>query len=816
MSEFFLFIIFIIIVLIYLTVIKIKNKTDKNFRFLKKQVDDLTKLISNIEKTDSKIITDKKVTETTADDLLKKQAEEKLKAEKEKQYEELRKLEEEKQKIIEKEIPLKKEPLFEVKSSDNSKSISEKLTKKYKEPIKQVFTKLKKKRDIEKFIGENLINKIGIVILVLSLFFFVQYAIGKGWVNDAGRVAIGIVAGGILIALAHKLRKTYTAFSSVLAGGGIAVLYSTIALAFQLYSLFSQTQAFLIMVVITGFAIALSLAYNKKELAIIALIGGFATPLSLSTGEGNYIILFSYILILDIGMLVLAYFKKWNLVNIISFVLTVFLFMAWMLTTHYDKHSLPFTGALVFATIFYLVFFVMNIINNLKESNKFSVFDFMIVISNTFLYYAAGMFIIDKLNENFIGIFTVVIAIFNFTFAYTLYKHKKIDKNLIFLLIGLVLTFVSLTAPVQLNGNYITMFWAVESVLLLWLSQKSGIKLLKISSFIVTFLMIISLIMDWEKIYINPYTDAPILNLILNKGFITGIVAIASIVLNIRLLKSDKEVKIFKNMSANSFSLILTIFLILSLYIVFLLEIVYQTESYFEYFRLTDVVVAFYNYLYITAVIIWASKKRIKFVFEGISIIAFISILIYIFGVSPDYISLRDNFLSGGVENNFIVLHLLNSLLVLVLSFYVWKNISTMLSKQEIYGKLALWLSIIVGLVVLSFDIDNIILLISSPNAEGIYEIKRQSHLIAWPILWGVTAFALMILGMKKNMKLLRIISLAIFFFTLAKLFAIDVWDMSEGGKIAAFISLGVILLTVSFLYQKLRKLIFEENEDED
>jgi len=67
---------------------------------------------------------------------------------------------------------------------------------------------------------------------------------------------------------------------------------------------------------------------------------------------------------------------------------------------------------------------------------------------------------------------------------------------------------------------------------------------------------------------------------------------------------------------------------------------------------------------------------------------------------------------------------------------------------------------------------------------------------------------------MKKKMKMLRIIALSLFFFTLLKLFAVDVWDMSEGGRIAAFISLGIILLVVSFLYQKLKKLIFEEEED--
>jgi uncharacterized membrane protein len=69
---------------------------------------------------------------------------------------------------------------------------------------------------------------------------------------------------------------------------------------------------------------------------------------------------------------------------------------------------------------------------------------------------------------------------------------------------------------------------------------------------------------------------------------------------------------------------------------------------------------------------------------------------------------------------------------------------------------------------------------------------------------------------MKKNMKMLRIIALSLFFFTILKLFAIDVWNMSPGGRFAAFGSLGILFIVVSFLYQKLRKLIFEEEEEEE
>jgi len=99
--------------------------------------------------------------------------------------------------------------------------------------------------DLEKFIGENLANKIGIGVLVLGIGFFVKYAIDQEWINEIGRVFIGILCGGILLGVAHRLRNSFRAFSSVLVGGGIAVLYLTIAIAFHEYKIFNQTSALL-------------------------------------------------------------------------------------------------------------------------------------------------------------------------------------------------------------------------------------------------------------------------------------------------------------------------------------------------------------------------------------------------------------------------------------------------------------------------------------------------------------------------------------------------------------------------------------------
>ena len=697
-----------------------------------------------------------------------------------------------------------------------------KVEKSIKEPVsktvtQQTFTKTKpitkpkQKTDFEKFIGENLLNKIGIVILVLAMIFFGKYAVDEGWLNDTAKVVAIVLIGGVLIGIAHKLRKNYKAFSSVLAGGGIAALYISIAIGFQLYGLFSQTAAFLILVVITILAILLSLAYDKQELAVIAIFGGFATPILVSTGAGNYKVLFTYILILDIGMLVLSYYKKWNVVNFVANFATLILFAAWILDSHFNKDNLPHVGAFLFVSAFYIVFFLMNIINNIKENAKFTAFEFLMLVTNTFLYFLAGMFIVNDYQPEYNGLFTVSLAVFNFAFAFPLYRNKQIDKNLIFLLIGLVLTFASIAIPVQFEGKYITMFWAAEAVLLLWLSQKSGIKLMKIASFIVSFLMVISLVIDWGQIYFDRPYDATALPVLLNEGFITGIVSVIAFFLIVRLLRG--EAKLSGKLTTSAFSNLFIIGFIISLYIIFQLELYYQVDRFYSDSYLTAVALAFYNYLYFAVILGWASIKKVKYILEGIVIVSVIALLVYVAAVLPSYEKVINYYLMDEIINNFSLLHFTTGLLVLIICYFLWSSMRTVFKGQKSMSDIMLWFSVAIGVVVLSKELDYLVLLGNMPELAEVHGLIKQTHLIGWPILWGVLAFVLMILGMRHNEKMLRIVGISLFFFAILKLFIIDVWGMSAGGRVAAFASLAVLLLVISFLYQKLKKIIFENDK---
>ncbi len=681
------------------------------------------------------------------------------------------------------------------------------------EPVMPEPSFFQRNPDWEKFIGENLINKLGIAILVLGIGFFVKYAIDQEWINEVGRVAIGVLAGGVLVGIAHRLRQAYQAFSSVLIGGGLAVLYFTIAIAFHEYALFSQTVAFVLMVGITGFTIFLSLAYDRIELAVLALIGGFGSPFMVSTGEGNYVVLFVFALILNVGILVLAYFKKWNLLNIIAYVFTITLYGGWLSTRVVGVPNPPYVGALVFGTLFYLVFFLMNIINNIKAQRRFTAPEIMMLLSNTFLYYSAGMFILDNMASGaYKGVFTMVLAIFNFAFAYLLYKNPKTDRNLVFLLIGLVLTFLSLTAPVQLEGNYITLFWALEAVLLLWLSQKSGIKLIRVASVLVLGLMVFSLIIDWRIYSFSDIALAVELPVIFNKLFITGVVAVAALAATSHLLKKEQEQILVTLLQADTYRAFVQVLLFVLLYLVLLLELNYQLIHSTATYGTRAFILGFYNYLYLLGMIIWAMRQPNTGIKKGAAAVAAVSLVVYLLVLHPLVTENRDLYVLGAADALAdFWWHYLPLLLVLAVLVLFLRLMHQLYSFKHSFGKLSLWFASFILVFVASAELEHLALLSSFEPGSRLEAQLSQIRKIGFPILWGVSSFVLMMIGMQRKLKTLRIISLTLFFLTLLKLFLFDIRGISEGGKIAAFICLGVLLLVVSFMYQKLKSLILED-----
>jgi uncharacterized membrane protein len=680
--------------------------------------------------------------------------------------------------------------------------------------------------DLEKFIGENLINKIGILILVLGISYFVKFAIDKDWINEPARVGIGVLAGGLVMLVAHQLRVNYKAFSSVLVAGAISIFYFTITVAFHDYGLFSQTAAFIIMVAITGFSAFISVNYNRVELAALSLIGGFAAPFMVSTGSGNFVVLFTYIAILNIGILSIAYYKKWTFINAQAYIFTVLLFGTWLISIDGTKNA-PYAGALLFAFIFYLIFIVMNIINNIRTKAAFSTMQLIILVSNTFLFYGAGMYAIDHFMPQYKGLFTLLLGVFNFCFAWLLYKKLAMDQKIIYILIGLTLTFVTLTIPIQFNGNYITLFWAAEAVLLLWLAQKSRIESFRLGSVVVHALMLISLLMDWAELYNGTFKLLPVVN----SAFLTGLFAIASCIAVILLLKKDTGTYVAYGITFNIplYSKILQIVSIALIYFTGFIELNYQAEYYLESTNAVYTLLVIYHFtLSIIFIHTYCIGKSLKMQ-KGGTVLAIINSVLFILLFSRLAYSEVEDYLNDTVRFKLAYwLHfaaLAAAIYTIILTYKINKDAVIVSLKSK---SVKPWIAAFLLIYLASSELMLHWLVVSlepikakyvagvyTDAYESIYIMRSQVIKTGYPILWGVIAFGLLLLGIKKQLKNIRIAALVLLGITIAKLFLYDIRNASETGKIIAFILLGVLILVISFVYQKLKLLVIADKPEE-
>ena len=685
----------------------------------------------------------------------------------------------------------------------------EKISAGIKEPAKKIEPVLKAETDLEKFIGENLLNKVGIAVLVLGISFFVKFAIDKNWINETGRVIIGLIAGGILIGIAHRIRNTYRSFSSVLVGGGLTIFYFTIAYAFHQYHLIGQKPAFGIMVLISVFAVSLSLYYDRLELAILATIGGFITPFLVRGEQDNYVALFTYLCILNSGIMVLAWFKRWPWINTIALLFTTIIFGGWLINKVWFEEPLavPYKNAMLFGTLFYLQFVTMSIVNNIRQKKSFTVFDFLIVLSINFLFYLAGIFMLSYWNNgNYKGLFTAMLGLFNLLLVLGFRQKKTIDPNFLSLLTGLALTFISLIAPVQFKGNHVTLFWAAETVILFWLFQKTRAVQLKIASLIIGMLMLVSLGITCLQVY----SDNRLIPILLNKGFSTTIAVAISLFIYYRLMYKEADTFYLNRITNRAVKDLLLGSFIVTLYLSGAFEIFYQFSTRSNIESLFIIYLQLYTFLF--AVMILFSFKRsslfplLKFLFTILCLGLYLGNINTNHEVSLALLQKNNGSLFSAHWISIVLLIWLLVDLVIYFKKAEDKNWSSYLPAFT-------WLSTVGIILLLSAEMYQLNLWTNFEKGTEWIWWENLYYKAGLSILWSICSFIMMWLGMHFKFRPLRIISLSLFTLTLVKLFTYDIRNIPPGGKIAAFILLGVLLLTVSFMYQRLKRIIIDDAE---
>ncbi|HEY3382678.1 MAG TPA: DUF2339 domain-containing protein [Vicinamibacterales bacterium] len=207
-------------------------------------------------------------------------------------------------------------------------------------------------------LGGNTIVKVGIGILFIGLAFLAKYA--SEHVQVPVEVRLSSIGGAalVLLAIGWRLRERRPGYAQTLQGGAVAVLYLTLFVAFRFYGVLAVGPVFGLMVMVAVLAAALAVLQDAPSLAVIGALGGFATPLLVSTGTGNYVALFSYYLVLDLGIAAVAWYRTWRALNLIGFLFTFLVGTAWGVLQYQQSH---YQASQTFLATFFLVFVAITL-----------------------------------------------------------------------------------------------------------------------------------------------------------------------------------------------------------------------------------------------------------------------------------------------------------------------------------------------------------------------------------------------------------------------------------------------------------------------
>ncbi len=669
-------------------------------------------------------------------------------------------------------------------------------------------------KDLEAFIGENLLSKIGILIFVIGVGFLVKLGIDTNVIKEWMRVAIGASVGAGLIAVAHQLRTSYRTFSAVLVGGALAILYFTVALAYQRYLFIDQGAAIVLMTVVTAMVFGLSLYYDRKELAVIAILGGIGTPFFVN-GLFRVESTPTYLLLLNAAVLGISSRKKWPVVNRIVLFATYIICLI-LAHTHgsveYDERQ--FMRVMAFH---FVMFFVANSIRTLSMKAPLEAGNIALLLSNAGLFFLVGSIALNPFGAQPDGMFALALTLAHLGAFFVLRKLKPMDPNLGFLMLGLGLVFLALMAPTRLGGGSIVVFWSLQSVLMLWLARRSQIKYLRWAAIALIPLILMRLALDWATDYSG---NSSVANAASSATSVFNPAFISSAFATVALAFLQKWITATETLSWRSFKFIwrphyAKVLLALVLFFGVHLELGHQIQKSSYSSPEQDLLLGAYSFLFWA--VVWVTQRTARenktyrnamLVVYGLGAYGYSWTL---FGAS--LAALDQGLMSKTLISNGFMLHYLSPLVLTWGGYELYKQFILRNSLRSTKGHYLIWGLALLATIMVSIELVHATVILGHGQRGALnYDAAIKGNLT---IAWTLLAMSMMSYGMTWKLKSLRLASLALFSLTIAKLFLFDLAGNSTA-KIFSVILLGAILLLVSFRYQKLKFILTDDGDSDD
>lgn len=636
-----------------------------------------------------------------------------------------------------------------------------------------------KKNNLESFIGQSIINKIGIFLVVIGVILASQYTYRQ--LNDLFKCISMFALGGVMIGVGELLnRKKSNAFSIGITSGGVAILYVAMSVSYFILNVLSVYPAIIICLLVTALSFSLSIRYNSQTIASFALIGGYLPLLSINTNMVMICGAMLYFTALNLFALCIAFKKKWQVASFIGLVLNlignIYIIGAVMIET--TQSNFVVQGILLSYTILtFLMYTAIPIIATFKSSKIFKTADIVFLAINTF----AGLSIIYSLFytfglKQFNGLLSMLFAGIYWFVGRIIKRNFENDKHGATLFYCTAVTFLVLTVPFQFDTVWISLGWLIEGVVLTVygiVKKKNGFKT---SGFVINalcldaFLLLdVTINMDWLFPY--KYLAMTLGSLIILAAYIyTG-------------QNQSSHQKAYKYITIINlwFYAIYTSHKLTDI----LIQALPHSSHACECFGFTVLITETFFMAYALVRLKWIADSGTKVISKILQcIIAFMTVFLVNFNCIYDTGYLPFSMFMVGI----IVLLVANAFAVFAMNDFLKSYVLEEKLSAERYT-----------LLVSSFSV---ILLTQLITVQA--GLSFSNILIS--IIYAMTALLWIIVGFLKKYSLLRSYGLGLAVSSVVKLFIVDLFFLTAGYKIIAYFVLGISLIAISYVYQRFSK----------
>ncbi|BFM16913.1 DUF2339 domain-containing protein [Maricurvus nonylphenolicus] len=318
------------------------------------------------------------------------------------------------------------------------------------------------------FTEGNLIVRVGVIVLFFGVAFLLRYAAENSMLPIELRIA-GVALGGIaLLVTGWRLRLARKTYALVMQGGGVGILYLTLFASLRLYELLPAGLVFGLLLVMVVLSALLAIWQDARSLAILAVSGGFLAPVLTSTGEGSHIALFSFYAVLNAGIVFIAAFKHWRLLNLVGFGFTFVIASFWGVDRY---HEADYLSCQIFLILFFLFYAIIGTLFARGHTHKqIGYVDGSLVFGLPLVAFSLQAALVKDMEY---GLAWSAFALGLFYLGLTRYLWQRMGDSMRLLLesyLALGVLFATLVIPFALDGEWIATAWALEGAAVAWVS----------------------------------------------------------------------------------------------------------------------------------------------------------------------------------------------------------------------------------------------------------------------------------------------------------------------------------------------------------